>query len=110
LIDLPDGLELRAACSRVSKIADLSMIGAYNWPKGIKFQYHWMTEVAQLLATVKRQLKARGFSVYIVPGGSGTSLRYRVRIGPMADRGTATQTLAKLKSAGQAGSLVAPAP
>jgi DedD protein len=59
---------------------------------------------------LERQLKARGFSVYIVPGGSGTSLRYRVRIGPMADRGTATQTLAKLKSAGQAGSLVAPAP
>ena len=38
------------------------MIGAYNWPKGIKFQYHWMTEVARLLATVKRQLKARGLT------------------------------------------------
>jgi cell division septation protein DedD len=57
-----------------------------------------------------RQLKAQGFSVYIVPGGSGPSLRYRVRVGPMADRGAATQVLAKLKSAGQAGSLVAPAP
>jgi DedD protein len=57
-----------------------------------------------------RQLKAQGFSVYIVSGGSGPSLRYRVRIGPMADRGAATQVLAKLKSAGQAASLVAPAP
>jgi DedD protein len=56
------------------------------------------------------QLKARGFSVYIVPGGSGATLRYRVRIGPMADRGSATQALAKLKSAGQTGSLVSPAP
>jgi DedD protein len=57
-----------------------------------------------------RQLKAQGFSVYIVPGGSGPSLRYRVRIGPMTDRGAATQALAKLKSTGHAASLVAPAP
>ena len=57
-----------------------------------------------------RQLKAQGFSVYVVSGGSGPSLRYRVRIGPMADRGTATQALAKLKSAGQVASLVPPAP
>jgi DedD protein len=56
------------------------------------------------------QVKAKGFSVYIVPGGSGASLRYRVRIGPMADRGSATQALAKLKSTGQTGSLVPPAP
>jgi DedD protein len=57
-----------------------------------------------------RQLKAQGFSVYVVSGGSGPSLRYRVRIGPMADRGTATQAAAKLKSAGQVASLVPPAP
>jgi DedD protein len=57
-----------------------------------------------------RQVRAQGYSVYIVPGGSGASLRYRVRIGPMADRGTATQTIAKLKSTGQAASLVSPAP
>jgi DedD protein len=57
-----------------------------------------------------RQVKAQGYSVYIVPGGSGASLRYRVRIGPMADRGTATQAIAKLKSTGQAASLVSPAP
>jgi DedD protein len=55
-----------------------------------------------------RQVKAQGFSVYIVSGGSGASLRYRVRIGPMADRGAALQALAKLKSAGQTASLVAP--
>ena len=57
-----------------------------------------------------RQLKAQGFSVYVVSGGSGPTLRYRVRIGPMADRGTATQAIAKLKSAGQIASLVPPAP
>ena len=57
-----------------------------------------------------RQLKAQGFPVYVVSGGSGPSLRYRVRIGPMADRGTATQAIAKLKSVGQVASLVPPAP
>jgi DedD protein len=57
-----------------------------------------------------RQLTAQGFSVYVVSGGSGASLRYRVRIGPMADRGAATQTVAKLKSMGQTVSLVPPAP
>jgi DedD protein len=57
-----------------------------------------------------RQLKAQGFSVYVVSGGSGSSVRYRVRIGPMADRGTAAQAVAKLKSAGQVASLVPPAP
>lgn len=56
------------------------------------------------------QLKSRGFPVYVAQGGSGPSLRYRVRIGPMADRGAATQAIAKLKSAGQTASLVPPAP
>jgi DedD protein len=56
------------------------------------------------------QLKAQGFAVYISPSGSGASSRYRVRVGPMADRGAATQTVAKLKSVGHVASLVPPAP
>ena len=56
-----------------------------------------------------RQLKAQGFPVYVVSGGSGPSLRYRVRIGPMADRASAAQAVAKLKSMGQAASVVPPA-
>ena len=52
------------------------------------------------------QLKAQGFAVYISPSGSGASSRYRVRVGPVADRGAATQTAAKLKSVGHIGSLV----
>jgi DedD protein len=54
------------------------------------------------------QLKAQGFPVYVLSGGAGRSLRYQVRVGPMADRGAATQAAAKLKSLGHAGSLVAP--
>jgi DedD protein len=56
-----------------------------------------------------RQLKAQGFSVYVLSGGSGASLRYRVRVGPMADRGAAAQATARLKSLGHVGSLVSPA-
>jgi DedD protein len=55
------------------------------------------------------RLKDQGFSVYVVSGGSGASVRYRVRIGPMADRGAAAQAVAKLKSLGHAASFVPPA-
>jgi DedD protein len=57
-----------------------------------------------------RQLRAQGFSVFMSSGGSGPSLRYRVRIGPMADRGAAAQEVAKLKSLGHAATIVPPAP
>jgi DedD protein len=57
-----------------------------------------------------RQLKAQGFGVYVLSGGSGAAARYRVRVGPVADRNAATQTAAKLKSSGHIGSLVAPSP
>ncbi|HEY2463702.1 MAG TPA: SPOR domain-containing protein [Steroidobacteraceae bacterium] len=56
-----------------------------------------------------RQVKGQGFSVFVLPGGAGTSVRYRVRVGPLADRGSAERTAAKLKSLGHIGSLVAPA-
>jgi DedD protein len=57
-----------------------------------------------------RQLRAQGFSVFLLSGGSGPSLRYRVRIGPMADRRAAAQEVAKLKSMGHIASIVPPAP
>jgi DedD protein len=58
---------------------------------------------------LSRQLKGQGFSVYVLSGGSGASVRYRVRVGPLADRGSAERTAAKLKSIGHVSSLVAPA-
>jgi len=57
-----------------------------------------------------RQLRAQGFAAFVSSGGSGPSLRYRVRIGPMADRGAAAQTVGKLKALGHAASIVAPVP
>jgi DedD protein len=56
-----------------------------------------------------RQVKGQGFSAFVLTGGSGSSVRYRVRVGPVANRESAERIAAKLKSLGHAGSLVAPA-
>jgi DedD protein len=56
-----------------------------------------------------RQVKGQGFSAFVLTGGSGTSVRYRVRVGPLSDRNSAERMAAKLKSLGHVGSLVAPA-
>jgi DedD protein len=56
-----------------------------------------------------RQIKGQGFSVFVLPGGSGSAVRYRVRVGPLSDRESAERMAAKLKSLGHVGSLVAPA-
>ncbi|HEX3914227.1 MAG TPA: SPOR domain-containing protein [Steroidobacteraceae bacterium] len=58
---------------------------------------------------LSRQLKGQGYSVYVLPGGSGSSTRYRVRVGPLADRESAERTASRLKSQGHVSSLVAPA-
>jgi DedD protein len=55
-----------------------------------------------------RQLKGQGFSVFVLPGGSGSSVRYRVRVGPLADRESAERMAARLKSLGHVSSLVSP--
>jgi DedD protein len=51
---------------------------------------------------------AAGSSVYVVSGGSGSSLRYRVRMGPLADRGAAERVVLKLKAQGHAATIVTP--
>jgi len=56
-----------------------------------------------------RHVKGQGFSVFVLSSGSGAAARYRVRIGPLADREAATQAAAKLKGLGHIGSLVPPA-
>jgi DedD protein len=58
---------------------------------------------------LSRDLKTQGFPVYVLTGGAGSTLRYRVRIGPLSDREAAQRTAAKLKSLGHVSSMVAPA-
>jgi DedD protein len=52
------------------------------------------------------QLPGSGF--YLVSSGSGPSLRYRVRMGPLADRGVAERAVTKLKAQGHAATIVTP--
>ncbi|MGO9947291.1 MAG: SPOR domain-containing protein [Steroidobacteraceae bacterium] len=54
------------------------------------------------------QLKAQGMTAYVSSGGSGQSLRYRVRMGPFADREAADRTAGKLKSLKHDSTIVAP--
>jgi DedD protein len=53
------------------------------------------------------QLPGSGF--YLASSGSGASLRYRVRMGPSADRGAAERAVTKLKAEGHAATIVTPA-
>ena len=55
-----------------------------------------------------RQLRAKGFSAYIMPAGSGSAIRYRVRVGPAPNREAAERTAARLKLQGHPSSIVAP--
>jgi DedD protein len=52
------------------------------------------------------QLPGNGF--YVISSGSGPSLRYRVRIGPFADRSAAARAVTKLKAEGHAATVVTP--
>jgi DedD protein len=54
------------------------------------------------------RVRSRDAPVYVSSGGHGASLRYRVRIGPFADRGAAERALLKLRKAGESASLVPP--
>jgi DedD protein len=53
-------------------------------------------------------LKAQGFAVYVLSGGSGAAMRHRVRVGPLNDRESAEHTAARLKALGHASTLVPP--
>ena len=56
-----------------------------------------------------RQMKGQGFAAFVLEGGSGSSARYRVRVGPLPDRDSAERMAAKLKALKHDSSLVAPA-
>ncbi len=55
-----------------------------------------------------RQLKSQGFNAYIASGGAKSAQRYRVRLGPIADRGTASGIMAKLQAQRHASTLLPP--
>ena len=55
------------------------------------------------------RLQGSGGSFYVVAGGSGSALRYRVRMGPLTDRSAAERALARLKAQGHSATIVTPA-
>jgi DedD protein len=55
------------------------------------------------------RLQGSGGSFYVVAGGSGAALRYRVRMGPLTDRSAAERALARLKAQGHSATIVTPA-
>jgi DedD protein len=54
------------------------------------------------------QLKAQGFALYVNTEGSGPAARYRVRMGPLADRAAAERMITKLEGLGQSATIVSP--
>jgi DedD protein len=83
-------------------------------PSPISSRASWAVQLGSFASranadNLSRQLKGQGYSVYVLPGGSGAQVRYRVRVGPLADRGTAERMAGKLKSIGHVSSLVGPA-
>jgi len=98
----------KAAATRPSPVESAALSPTST---GLRF---WSVQLGSFASranadNLTRQVKGQGFSVFVLPGGSGTSVRYRVRVGPLADRESAERTAAKLKSLGHVGSLVAPA-
>jgi DedD protein len=54
------------------------------------------------------QLKSEGFNVYIASVGTAAAQRYRVRLGPIADRGGASAIMAKLQAQRHSSTLLPP--
>jgi DedD protein len=74
---------------------------------------HWAVQLGSFATRANaerlvRQRKPHDASLYVSSSGKGAALRYRVRIGPLADRDAAEHMVAKLKKEGQSASVVPP--
>jgi DedD protein len=77
-------------------------------------RHGWSVQLGSFASRVNadklaHQLKAHGSAVYVISSGSGASLRYRVRMGPLPDRSAAERAVVKLKAAGHPATIVTPA-
>jgi DedD protein len=106
--------ELESEPSTPKSAAQASKAGNANaaGPVGASNR-HWAVQLGSFASRTNaerlvRQRKPHDASLYVSSSGKGTSLRYRVRIGPLADRDAAERMVAKLKREGQSASLVPP--
>jgi DedD protein len=75
--------------------------------------HHWAVQLGSFASRANaeklvRQRKPQNAAIYLSPSGKGAAARYRVRIGPLADRDAAERMVTKLKKEGQPASLVPP--
>jgi DedD protein len=76
-------------------------------------RHNWAVQIGSFASRANaeklvRQLKPHESSSYVSSSGKGPSLRYRVRIGPLADRGSAEREQLKLRKEGLSATLVPP--
>ncbi len=106
-----------AASLETPPSAPKSTPGTNHPPATVPPRHAWAVQLGSFesKANAERlvhQLQATGGSAgsfYIVPGGSGGSLRYRVRMGPLTDRSAAERAAGKLKAQGRPATVVTPA-
>jgi DedD protein len=97
-----------------SAAANMSRSGAGREPAPAAVSHHgWAVQLGSFASranaeTLVHRLKAQDSSAYVSSSGKGAALRYRVRIGPLADRGSAERVQLKLMKEGHPASLVPP--
>ena len=94
-------VERRTTAAPPSRIAARELPPVTGW--SIQLGSFQSRDNAQRLL---RELKGKGFSAFILEGGGTSGKLYRVRVGPAADRAAAAALAAKLREAGQPGSIV----
>ena len=105
------GVDARAASSARLETRAPAPRSAATAAKPVASSGAWAVQLGSFASRANadklmRQLKGQGFAAYMVPGGSRFAVQYRVRVGPMADRSAAAQTLAKLKASGHTATVV----
>jgi DedD protein len=106
------GLETQPSAAKSSSGEGKS--GALNETRQASGRDFWSVQLGSFSSKANadklvRQLKARGLSAYVISTGSGPSSRFRVRMGPLADRDAAEREVGKLKAAGHVATIIAPA-
>jgi DedD protein len=105
-------LESEPSTPRSASQAAKSGNASVTAPAGAS-NHHWAVQIGSFASRANaeklvRQRKPHDASLYVSSSGKGAALRYRVRIGPLADRDAAERVVAKLRKEGQSASLVPP--
>lgn len=80
-------------------------------PSGVA-RHNWAVQIGSFASyanaeKLERRLKAQSFPAFISSSGAGRTLRYRVRVGPMADRASAEKAVARLRKEGHSATAIA---